>query len=192
VNGIVFAPFLLKLRKIGPGYLILVACIAGCAGPTAPTSGGTDPDARLPADARGTGAGPIDGGIAVDAAFRCRDRITTGLDNGHHNAGQDCQSGCHDHGFYMSGTMYSAANGGQAAAGVSITVIDADGNVGDTVSGTNGNFWYGLPVTFPVTIIASSCPDIEQMTAQVTMAEGGCNKGGCHAASGGAGRVHVP
>jgi hypothetical protein len=131
--------------------------------------------------------------MMVDAApFHCRDRITTGLDSGHHNPGQDCQSGCHDHGFYLSGTIYASANGGQAAPGVSITIIDADGNVGDTVSSVDGNFWATLPVTFPVTIIASSCPTVMPMVAKVSSADSHCNKGGCHAASGGAGRIHLP
>lgn len=128
----------------------------------------------------------------IDAGpFKCRDVITTGLDTGHHNPGQNCQDSCHNHGFYMSGTMFSSATGGSPAVGVSITYVDAMGATGDMVSGTNGNFWWSLPVTFPVTITASKCPDIKPMTAVVTATDDGCNKGGCHV-TGAAGRIHVP
>lgn len=130
---------------------------------------------------------------AVDAGpFRCRDRITSGLDNGHHNPGQDCQSNCHNHGFYMSGTLYASAGGGQPVVGASITFVDATGATGDMHTNLNGNFWWSLPVAFPVTIIASSCPDIKPMTAAVSSADAGCNKTGCHAGSGGPGRIHLP
>jgi hypothetical protein len=140
-----------------------------------------------------------DARVAVDAAaladagpFRCRNRITTGLDTGHHNVGQDCQSSCHDHGFYMAGTMYASAGGGGPVVGASITFVDADGVTGDMQTNMNGNFWWSLPVRFPVTIIASSCPDIQPMTATVTSADAGCNKAGCHAGNGGPGRIHLP
>jgi hypothetical protein len=49
-----------------------------------------------------------------------------------------------------------------------------------------------LPVAFPVTLITSECPTaINRMTATVPSGQG-CNRTGCHTASGGAGRVHVP
>jgi hypothetical protein len=130
--------------------------------------------------------------IDAPAQFMCRDKITSGLDNGHHNPGQDCQQGCHNHNFFMSGTMYSAATGGVTVAGVSVTFIDANGATGDMVSGLNGNFWWSLPVAFPVKIIASSCPDIKSMSATVDATGGGCNKTGCHSGTGGPGRIHVP
>jgi hypothetical protein len=135
----------------------------------------------------------IDAAPLGDAAaiFHCRDLVTTGLDNGHHRPGEDCQSGCHDHGFSLSGTLYSSASGGQPVVGAAITFIDATGYTGDMRSGTNGNFWWSLPVTFPVTLIASSCPTIDKMTATVPSNQGGCNGTGCHSAGGGAGRVHL-
>jgi hypothetical protein len=126
------------------------------------------------------------------AAFTCRDKVTTGLDNGHHNPGQNCQQSCHDHGFFMSGTLYSSAAGGTPVVGASITFIDATGATGDMVSNLNGNFWWSLPVAFPVRIIASSCPDIKPMVAMVSSTGAGCNQNGCHGATGGAGRIHLP
>jgi hypothetical protein len=134
------------------------------------------------------------GGPLADAApFKCRDLVTTGLDNGHHRPGEDCQNGCHDHGFYLSGTLYSSTSGGQPVVGAAITFIDATGYTGDMRSGTNGNFWWGLPVVFPVTLIASECPStITPMTATVPSGQGGCNRTGCHTAGGTTGRVHLP
>jgi hypothetical protein len=172
--------------------LFLVVCAAGCIGDGGPTPGpgnpGT-PDARPASDAQVL----IDARPMVDAApFKCREPITAGLDNGHHNPGQNCADSCHNHGFYMSGTLYASASGGAPVIGASITFVDATGATGDMVSGTNGNFWWTLPVTFPVAIIASSCPNMAPMTAKLnTAADGGCNQAGCHVA-GGTGRVHLP
>lgn len=170
--------------------LFLLACVAGCVGGIPPSPGNAGPDAAVPMP---------DAGVLVDAAppsdaaaFRCRDLVTTGLDTGHHNPGQDCQNGCHNHGFFLSGTLYSSANGGTPVAGAAITFIDATGATGDMRSGTNGNFWWTLPVTFPVTLIASACPTIDKMTATIPAGQGGCNRTGCHTATGGAGRIHLP
>jgi hypothetical protein len=175
--------------------LFLLSCAAGCVGGLPP-----DPGSAGPPDARGAGSGSggasdaglhIDAGALGDAApFKCRDLVTTGIDNGHHNPGQDCQSSCHDHGFYLSGTLFSSASGGNPVVGAAITYIDAKGETGDMRSGANGNFWWTLPVTFPVTLIASSCPTIAPMTATISSGEG-CNRTGCHTASGGAGRIHL-
>lgn len=164
-----------------------LAAVVGCVGEPSTTPG--PPDARDPIDARPA----IDARLPdAPAAFVCRDKITAGLDNGHHNPGQNCQQSCHNHGFSMSGTLYSAASGGQPVVGASITFIDADGRTGDMQSNLNGNFWWALPVAFPVKIIASSCPDIQPMVAMVTAAGGGCNQSGCHSGTGGPGRVHLP
>jgi hypothetical protein len=92
----------------------------------------------------------------------------------------------------MSGTIYASASGGQPVVGASITFVDADGATGDMHTGLNGNFWWSLPVAFPVTLIASSCPDIKPMTAAVTAADAGCDRSGCHAGAAGPGRVHLP
>jgi hypothetical protein len=173
--------------------LFLLACVAGCVGGLPSGPGNAGPDAHVSSSGSAS-----DASVLVDAAslgdavpFRCRDIVTTGLDTGHHNPGQDCQNGCHDHGFYLSGTLYSSANGGQPVVGAAITFIDATGATGDMRSGTNGNFWWSLPVTFPVTLIASACPTIDKMTATIPSGQG-CNRNGCHTASGGAGRVHLP
>lgn len=179
-----------RLSRLGPNSLFILACVTGhlggCTGGLPTPSGSGLPDARGPtSDARLSDAPAVDAG-----PFRCRDRITSGLDNGHHNPGQDCQSSCHNHGFYLSGTLYAAAGGGQPVVGASLTFVDATGATGDLHTGLNGNFWWSLPVTFPITIIASSCPDEKPMTAAVS--DAGCNKAGCHAGSASPGRVHLP
>jgi hypothetical protein len=72
----------------------------------------------------------------------------------------------------------AAPGGGAPVAGVTITLIDADGNRIDIVSAENGNFWSDQAPAFPVTAYASSCPDVVPM---MTLAEAGdCNT--CHAA----------
>ena len=130
--------------------------------------------------------------IDAPAQLTCRDKVTVGLDNGRHNPGQNCLQGCHNHGFYLAGTIYSSAAGGTPVVGASLTFIDATGFTGHMVSALNGNFWSSLEVVFPVRIIASSCPDIQPMNAMVNAAGAGCNQNGCHGATGGAGRIHLP
>jgi hypothetical protein len=180
----------MRRLRLGSCSLIASACIAtaaGCVGETKPPSG-DPPDARPGVDARLVDAMP-DG----PTTFQCRNKITSGLDSGHHNEGQNCQQSCHNHGFFMSGTLYSAATNGNTVAGASITFVDATGATGDMRTNVNGNFWWSLPVTFPVKIIASMCPDIQPMNAMVTAAGAGCNKDGCHTAvMGSAGRIHLP
>jgi hypothetical protein len=177
------------LRATVANRLFLVICCSGlgaCVGDIASPSGHAPPDARGPtADARVADVMPADA-----APFRCRDRMTP-LDSGHHNPGQDCMSGCHDHGFYVAGTIFSSVNGGQGLSGIALTFVDANGATGDMISTVNGNFWWSLPVAFPLTITASLCPDIQHMTAQVGSTTPGCNKGGCHV-TGAAGRIHIP
>lgn len=164
-----------------------LAAVAACVGQPTTTPG--PPDARGTPDGRPGGDAPLPDG---PGEFTCRNKITMGLDNGHHNPGQDCQQSCHDHGFFMSGTMYSSASGGPPVVGASITFIDANGVTGDMQTNLNGNFWWSLPVAFPVKIIASMCPDIQPMVMMVDAAGAGCNKGGCHSGGGSPGRVHLP
>jgi hypothetical protein len=170
---------------------IFLACsvaMAGCVGQPTPGPGGGTPDAHVKMDAGGL----ADARPADAAPFMCRNKITMGLDNGHHNPGQNCQQGCHNHNFSMSGTLYSSAAGGAPVVGASITFIDANGVTGDMQTNLNGNFWWALPVAFPVKIIASMCPDIQPMVSMVTSTGGGCNQAGCHSGGGGPGRVHLP
>lgn len=175
----------LRLTSLSLTCLASLVSLAGCTGSPAPTTGDAPPghDAMKPDGRPGDGPTP-------DAGFLCRNRITVGLDNGHHNPGQNCQQGCHNHNFSMSGTMFSSANGGQPVVGASITFVDANGVTGDMQTNLNGNFWWSLDVAFPVRIVASMCPDVRPMNMVITQASGGCNQNGCHNAAGN--RIHLP
>ena len=168
--------------------LVTVLAVSGCtvgevgptgAGPDAPVGG--NPDASAGPDAPA--------GLTFGT---CRDQVTANLGNGHHNAGQDCQSGCHDHGFTLSGTVYTSAAGTTPAVGATITIKDAAGVMFDVVSATNGNFSTTRAVTFPVLVVASSCPSATPMSGSIAAGNGGCNKSGCHVPGVGQGAVHVP
>lgn len=135
------------------------------------------------------GGGGIDGGSAAPI-FKCRDKVAS-VPDGHHHPGENCADSCHDHGFTFGGTLYSGANGGAAVAGATITMVDPFGNSFDIVSQGNGNFFTSVAVSFPLTITASLCPNVQPMTAKVTADQGGCNQSGCHA-TGGTGRIHIP
>jgi hypothetical protein len=154
--------------------------------------GGSGSDEGMTPDA-GTTSPDGNGATGADAAvFACRDRVDNAtLSNGHHNAGMDCLQGCHNHGFSLAGTLYTTAGGGTPVKGGSVTVVDANGQTFDMVSQLNGNYYTTKPVTFPVKVTASLCPDIKPMSASIPSGSGGCNKSGCHTAAA-AGRVHVP
>ena len=164
-------------------FTVLAACTPGVIdGPGGSNMNGPD--------GGGGGGGASDGSVSSDgsAAFACRNKVTV-VGDGHHNAGQDCQQGCHNHGFTLSGTVYA---GTTALSGASITVVDAANKTFDMVSQANGNFYTANAVTFPITVTASSCPDVKAMVGQVTTAaNGGCNKTGCHQA-GAQGPIHLP
>ena len=118
--------------------------------------------------------------ISSDANLACAEP-TAATESGRHRAGERCAT-CHDGeggpAFTIGGTLFSDAAGSAAVAGVTVTLVNAEGTRIDMVSAENGNFWTDQPVAFPVTTYASSCPDL---TAMQTLADSGnCN--GCHQA----------
>ena len=139
-----------------------------------------------------------DGGTTTmpDAAMQtppCKNKVTS-YGSGHHNAGQNCMSACHFHGFTLAGTLYSAHTGGSAVAGASITVKDATGAMFDIVTQSNGNFYTSQPVQFPVTVYASECQisqTSEVMTDPIQSGQGGCNMTGCHTTTA-QGHIYLP
>lgn len=176
--------------------MIVLLAASGCTvGDVGSTQHPTDPDApaAVPDGGVTDAPGALPDAVTAGTAFgECRDKVTTGLDNGHHNAGQNCQNGCHNHGFTLSGTVYTSVAGTTPAAGVTIEVKDAAGLTFDMLSATNGNFSTTRPVTFPVQVIATSCPTTTPMSATVVANGGGCNKTGCHTPGAGQGAIHVP
>jgi hypothetical protein len=111
------------------------------------------------------------------------------LPNGNHNAGQDCLT-CHTGTgaapkWTLAGTLYDSGNGQNAVSGATIVVTDASGASFKLVTASNGNFYTGRAIQFPVHIKASKCPD--EQTMQAGQQVGDCNS--CH---GGQSRVHLP
>jgi hypothetical protein len=110
--------------------------------------------------------------------------------DGHHNPGADCMNGCHNHGFTLAGTLYNSVNGGTAVIGATIVVKDANNQTVKMVSMNNGNFYTSTQVAFPLTVLATSCPNLTPMVAQVAgPGPAGCNKTGCHTSGN---RIHLP
>jgi hypothetical protein len=171
--------------------ILLVGCVPGTiesTGGSAPggSSGNDAPDAAI-----GGGGNPDGAAASSDAAINCKAKVTS-VGSGHHNAGQDCQQGCHNHGFSMSGTLYAAANSTTPVIGATITAKDANGKLVDMVSQNDGNFYTTTTVAFPVTVVASLCPNPNHaMAGQITAGNGGCNKSGCHQA-GAQGKIYLP
>jgi hypothetical protein len=127
---------------------------------------------------------------AATTVANCKNKVTS-VGSGHHNAGQDCMQGCHNHGFTLSGTLYASANSTTPVVGASITVKDAKGVTFDMVTQNDGNFYTSNAVTFPVTVVASMCPDSHAMSGSIAAGNGGCQKSGCHQA-GAAGKIYLP
>ena len=166
-------------------HVLLVAVLTSACTGQITTSGGipdTSPDA-------GGGGGGIDAGTDA-AGFACRNQVNR-VGSGNHHPGEDCQGSCHNHGFTLGGTMFSAANSTTPVVGATITIVDHAGKTFDIVSQANGNFYTSQPLAFPVTVTASECPSVSPMITQVTATMDGCNKGGCHVI-GAQGRIHLP
>ena len=166
--------------------MVVVVCSACTVGANEPSSTEIQPDASTQVT--------TDAGVTnpdASTAFQCRDKQPlTAVGDGHHNPGQNCLNGCHNHGFTLAGTMTTTATSTTPLVGASITVKDANGKTFDMVTQANGNFYTKTAVAFPVTVIASACPSVHQMNASVT--NGGCNRTGCHSATGGAGHITLP
>ena len=136
---------------------------------------------------------PSDGGMPMPDLNDCIPKSATALD-GHHNAGADCLT-CHNgnvagaNKFYVAGTLFTAVTGGTGVAQATIEITDSAGKKLPLVTANAtaiGNFYTEQPVTFPITVRASSCPNTQKMTAAVTGAEG-CNS--CHNAQM---QIHLP
>jgi len=133
-------------------------------------------------------AGPL-GEIVAPAC----DSPATAVDDGHHNAGEDCAM-CHHQGgdgppFTFAGTLYDASGGARPLAGASFHLIDANGTDVIVTTQTNGNFWSSELVSFPLRAFGSLCPDVVPMRAALADADGSCNRSGCHTSGF---RLHIP
>ena len=126
--------------------------------------------------------------VQGDPTTTCIAPTTAG--DGNHNTGMDCMS-CHagftapDVKWTVAGTLYDTVTGTTPVAGATIVVKDANGTELSLVSATKGSLFTTLPVTLPLTVRASSCPDDKTMPTPAT--NGSCNS--CHTA---AMRIHLP
>lgn len=154
----------------------------GAAGDPAPAGDDTAPASE---NAPAAPATTTDGGTTIaDAAATDAGKKNNCIDgvaspgSGKHHAGDDCL-GCHDtqsKRWTIAGTLYSAATGGNAVAGATIEVVDATGKVVKLTTYSNGNFYTTTPVTKPLTVRATKCPNDRPMVGKVN--DGSCN--GCH------------
>ena len=178
-----------RMHRLLPALMLLVAGCTGSLDSSGSSGGPGGPDAG---HVLGGGGGSGSGSgthVTVDAASTtptCRNAVTTNLGNGHHNPGQDCESSCHNHGFSVSGTLYTS--GGAAASGATVTIVDGGGTVTDMVVQSNGNFYSLASVLFPYSIYVSDCPTLSEMTETVSQ-DVGCNSSACHGGS--QGKIHL-
>jgi hypothetical protein len=172
--------------------VLMIVLLTGCAGQIEPggDNGTIAPDAGAGGGGGGGGGGGTDAGVDAPPAFACRNTVAN-VGSGNHHPGEDCQGACHNHGFTLGGTIFSAPNSATPVVGATVTAVDAAGKAVDIVSQRNGNFYTSQAITFPVTVTASACPNVAPMITKVTATMDGCNKGGCHVA-GAQGVIHLP
>lgn len=85
----------------------------------------------------------------------------------------------------VGGTLYTDDTGSAPVMGATIIVTDSTGSSVEMVSTMNGNFYANHPLTPPLTVAASKCPDHQVMMSGATSGE--CNS--CHGLGA---RIHLP
>jgi len=101
------------------------------------------------------------------------------------NAGMDCVvSGCHGtppgtgaSTFTFAGTLYTSSAASAPKTGATIQ-IKFGTTTYTAISDMAGNFYNSLPLTFPATTDATSCPSLTPMLTALATGQGGCNS--CH------------
>jgi hypothetical protein len=136
----------------------------------------TLPDAAVQSDA----ASQVDAAPQPDAAActPAQPNGPTGM-----NSGQGCLS-CHGE-FTLAGSLYASQTGGTRIGGATVSITDQNGQIVDLVTGSDGSFFTSQPLSFPVDVEISKCPDTVWMVSAANSGE--CN--GCHGSSN---RVHLP
>ena len=121
---------------------------------------------------------------------------------GNHNAGQDCMSSCHNHGFTFAGTVFNAS--GVGVGGAEVRLVDATGKVisvyTDNSGGSaQGNFYTSQSFVGPAHVGVRNATNTQgmleaiQSTAQSPASTGGaCNA--CHCTGTGCtiAPIHLP
>jgi hypothetical protein len=122
--------------------------------------------------------------------------------DGNHNAGRDCMSSCHNHGFTFAGTVFDA--NGVGVGGAEVRVVDAMGKVisvyTDNRGGSSqGNFYSSQPFVGPAHLGVRNATNTQAMlTAIQTTAQSPASTGGacnaCHCTGTGCtlAPIHLP
>lgn len=162
----------------------------------APTSSnGSEPSSGDGATAPGSDGGtPSDAGGGADASnpndpFNGAPAFVAKTARSSHNAGKNCFSSCHNHGFTFAGTVYDAA--GNGVAGAEVRLVDATGKAILVNTGPNGNFHTSTAFTAPARVgVRTASAKSAMAAALATTTSGACNS--CHANGGTTKPIHVP
>jgi len=100
-----------------------------------------------------------------------------------HNPGAACRM-CHPE-MTAAGTLFADPAGSTYVQGATVRLTDATGSEIDIVTTYNGNFYTYGPLSFPVSALASRCPDTAAMSAPAS--HGDCNQ--CHGVGS---RINLP
>jgi hypothetical protein len=155
------------------------------------------------ASADGGGATGADGAVLVSSSsvFSKAAPFSPGSPvNGQHNAGRDCMSSCHNHGFTFAGTLFDSTGAG--VGGAEVRLVDANGTVISVYTATGssqGNFYSTKAFVGPAHIGARNASSAQDMftaiqtTSQAPASTGGaCNA--CHCTGTGCtiAPIHLP
>jgi hypothetical protein len=169
------------------------------------TSSGTGSGTSSGTTSSSSGSGAADSGTGSGGASVFSGAAPYALGTtvfGHHNAGQDCMSSCHNHGFTVAGTVFGA--NGVGVGGAEVRVVDANGNAisiytDNSGGSTQGNFYSSQPFVGPAHVGVRNATSTQlmvtaiQSTAQAPAPTGGacnachCTGTGCTVAS-----IHLP
>jgi hypothetical protein len=183
---------------INAGYP-MGSCASSPAGPGPGSGAPTDAGAGSgSADSSGSGSGV---GTAETGVFAKAAAFSPGTGvSGHHNAGRDCMSGCHDHGFTFSGTLVDSTGAG--IGGAEVRLVDANGttiSVYTATGGSQGNFYSKTAFVGPAHIgVRNATASQNMLTALQTTAQAPASSGGacnaCHCTGAGCtiAAIHLP
>jgi len=153
------------------------------------------------ADAGADGAGAVV--VAPSSVFSKAAPFSLGTPvDGNHEAGHDCMSSCHNHGFTLAGTLFDA--NGAGVGGAEVRLVDANGKVisvyTDNRGGSSqGNFYSSQAFVGPAHVGTRNATNLQDMhtaiqsTAQTPASTGGaCNA--CHCTGTGCtvAPIHLP
>lgn len=164
----------------------------GSAGPSGSSPDGGADGAGAPVSPPSTTASGV---FANAAAFSAGSSVS-----GHHNAGLNCMSSCHNHGFTFAGTLVDSTGAG--VGGAEVRLVDATGQATSVYTATGssqGNFYSTHAFVGPAHVGARNAVSTQNMltaiqtTAQAPASTGGaCNACHCTGAGCTIAPIHLP